>query len=205
MHSKNLLTAGQPLKNAKKVLILLHGRGASAQDILSITPHLNVQDYAIMAPQATGDSWYPYSFMAPTSQNEPWLSSAIDTVHRVVNDIISEGIPATQIWFAGFSQGACVCLEYVARHARKYGGVAAFTGGLIGAELQLEQYTGNFELTPLYIASGDPDPHVPVSRVFESASLLKKMGAQVTVKIFPGRAHTITSEEIADVNKLVFV
>src|SRR3954447_4549448 len=165
MHTKNIITAGKALDTADRVLIMLHGRGASAEDILSLSPYLNVNDYALIAPQATNHSWYPYSFMAPVAQNEPWLSSALSMIKEVVDEIISKGIPSENIYFIGFSQGACLTVEFVARNAAKYGGIVAFTGGLVGDRIYTDNYSGNFNQTPVFIGTSNPDPHVPVERV----------------------------------------
>lgn len=189
---------------AKRALVLIHGRGGSAEDILSLAGHLDVKDFALIAPEATGNTWYPYSFLAPPEQNEPWLSSALSLLGEVVNDIVAEGIAKENIFFAGFSQGACLMLEFVTRNAAKYGGVAAFTGGLIGDRIYAENYKGSFEQTPVFIGSGDPDPHVPVKRVEETVSVLTGMHANVTMKLYPGRPHTITADELALARRTVF-
>jgi phospholipase/carboxylesterase len=204
MHHKQIIQAGKTLNNDSKVLILLHGRGATAEDILGLAQHLAVEDFHLQAPQATNHTWYPYSFLAPPSQNEPRLSSAIGLLKEMVDDLKSKGVSTEQIYFAGFSQGACLTLEFVTRHAGKYGGVAAFTGGLIGDKIYEENYTGDFAGTPIFIGSSDPDPHVPVERVNASAAILEKMNAKVMKKIYPGMGHTIIQEEIELVNGFVF-
>jgi phospholipase/carboxylesterase len=204
MHKKNIVTAGKPLELAAKVLIMLHGRGASAEDILSMSSYLTVKDYALIAPQATNNTWYPYSFVAPTAQNEPYLSSALAVLNEVVEDLIDRGITAENIYFMGFSQGACLALEFVARHAIKYGGVAAFSGGLIGDMIYAENYKGNFDGTPVFIGSSNPDSHIPVTRVRESTNVLKSMGAEVTERLYPNMGHTINEDEIQLANTLVF-
>src|SRR5688500_6453531 len=135
MHSKNIVTAGIPLNEATKALIMLHGRGATAEDILSMSSHLNVKDYSLIAPQATNNTWYPFSFLMPPAQNEPWLSSALSLLKDVVTELNNKGLASENIYFTGFSQGACLTLEYVTRNATKYGGIAAFTGGLIGDKI----------------------------------------------------------------------
>lgn len=196
MHTKRIVEKGIDLKDAKKALIMIHGRGADAENILSLSDHLNVADFALLAPSATNNTWYPYSFIAPAIQNEPWLSSALNILHDLENEILASGIKTENIFFLGFSQGACLTLEYVARNAKKYGGVIAFTGGLIGAELNTSNYNGDFLQTPILIASGDPDPHVPVARVHESAVVLEKLNASVDVQIFPGMGHTIIEQEL---------
>lgn len=204
MHKKDILTAGKELNAQTKVLILLHGRGGSPEDILSLASYLDVNDFALLAPRATGNTWYPYSFMAPPAQNEPWLSSALALLKELVDDVYKKGIPSENIFFTGFSQGACLTLEFVARHATKYGGVAAFTGGLIGDKIYPENYGGDFQNTPVFIGTSDPDPHVPVERVYATANILRDMGASVTEKVYSNMGHTITQDEIDNANKLVF-
>lgn len=203
-HDKNTVTAGVPVATAKRALILLHGRGATAADIISLNSHLQLNDAAIFAPQANNNSWYPYSFMSPVAENQPALDSALKVVHELVTGIVKQGIPLDQVFFAGFSQGACLTLEYIGRNANKYGGAIAFTGGLIGAGLNRANYKGDFKQTPILISTGNPDPHVPVSRVEESQQILEEMNASVTVKIYPGRPHTISKEEIDLAKQLVF-
>jgi phospholipase/carboxylesterase len=202
MHQKKIISAGKKIPGAKNVLIMLHGRGGSAEDILSLASYLPVEDFALIAPQATNHTWYPYSFMTPPALNEPWLSSALALVKEIVQDLIQQGYKSEQIYFLGFSQGACLTLEFVARNAVKYGGVVAFTGGLIGDKINEENYTGDFAGTPVFIGSSDPDPHVPVERVHASTAVLKKMNAVVTEKIYPGMGHTINQDEIESASKI---
>ncbi len=204
MHSKQVVTAGKPLSDASSAIIMIHGRGADAADILSLASYIPVKDFAQLAPQATNHTWYPYSFMAPAEENEPWLSSAIGIIDEVVNDVIDAGIGRENIYLLGFSQGACLTLEYAARHAGRYGGVIAFTGGLIGADIDTGNYKGDFKQTPVFIGSSDPDPHVPTSRVLASAAILHSMNAVVTDKIYSGMGHTINEDEFKQVNKLIF-
>jgi phospholipase/carboxylesterase len=204
MHKKQIIFAGKKLSEAKKALIMVHGRGGSAEDILSLKSYLPVTDFALIAPQATNNTWYPYSFLAKPSENEPWLSSALSLLKETVNDINAAGIDSTNIYFLGFSQGACLTLEFVTRNAQKYGGVAAFTGGLIGDNIYMENYAGEFSGTPIFMGTSDPDPHVPVERVNASADILEKMKAIVTKKIYPNMGHTISPDEIETVNKLIF-
>src|SRR6478609_2362556 len=153
MHKKNIVMAGMPLEKANKALILLHGRGATAEDILGLVDHLHVNDYALVAPQATNYTWYPYSFLSPPKENEPWLSSALKLIEETVADITKAGVTPDNIYFVGFSQGACLTLEFVTRHAQQWGGVAAFTGGLIGDQLYKENYKGGFKNTPVFIGT----------------------------------------------------
>ncbi|MFT3823868.1 MAG: dienelactone hydrolase family protein [Chitinophagaceae bacterium] len=204
MHTKNIITAGKSLDEAEKVLVLLHGRGGSAEDILSLGNHLNVKDYALVAPQASGHTWYPYSFMAPPAQNEPFLSSALTVVKDLVNDLEAQGFAKGNIYFGGFSQGACLTLEFVTRNAARYGGVVAFTGGLIGDKVYRDNYTGDFGGTPVFIGTSNPDPHVPVERVYATSNILREMNAQVTEKVYANMGHTISQDEITQANALIF-
>jgi len=203
MHRKNIIYSGQQLAKAEKVLIMIHGRGGSAEDILSLSDHLVAGDFALLAPQATENTWYPYSFLAPVEQNEPWLSSALSLVGEAVSDVIAAGIKKENIFFLGFSQGACLTLEFTARNAARYGGIIAFTGGLIGSSIHRANYKGNFEGTPVFIGSSDPDMHVPVDRVHATTSVLQLMGAEVTEKIYKGMGHTINADEIQHANKIL--
>lgn len=192
---------GKSLQEATKVAVMIHGRGGTAQSILSLSQVLNLEDFALVAPQAPGNTWYPFSFMAPDQNNEPSFSQSIQTVHELVTDLKNKGFKSTQLYFIGFSQGACLALEYTTQHAQKYGGVIAFTGGLIGEEINSKKYSGNFEGTPVFIGSGFKDPHVPVSRIEASASLINKAGGDVTVKIYEDYDHTVRQEEMDWVNK----
>lgn len=198
-----IYTAGKKPGEAKKALIMVHGRGGSAADILSLAQHLDVKDYALFAPQAAQHSWYPYSFLALPSDNEPALSSALMALGEAVKEAEAAGIGKEQIYFLGFSQGACLTLEFVTRNAAKYGGVIAFTGGLIGDKVYEENYKGDFQQTPVFIGTSDPDPHVPVDRVLASTALLRKMNASVLEKVYPMMGHTITTEEIRQAEQWV--
>ena len=204
MHTKQVVIRGKKFGETKSALVMLHGRGADAEDILGLAGYFDVKEFSLLAPQATNNTWYPYSFMAPPPENEPWLSSALSLLTDVVNDIKAQGISPGNIFFLGFSQGACLTLEFVARNAARYGGVIAFTGGLIGDHIYLENYKGDFEGTPVFIASSDPDPHVPVARINETAEVLEKMNARVTKKIYKDMGHTINQDEIDTANKLIF-
>jgi phospholipase/carboxylesterase len=203
-HSKQIITGGQPAAQAQGALVMLHGRGASAGNILSLSHELHVDQLALYAPQAANNSWYPYSFMAPDRDNQPALNSAIDVIGQVVEQIISDGIPTKKIYFMGFSQGACLTLEYMARNAQRYGGAVAFTGGLIGQQLEPERYKGTFGGTPILITTGNPDSHVPLARVEESVALLNNLGADVQLKVYNGRPHTISMPEITLANQFIF-
>ncbi|MEO5893141.1 MAG: dienelactone hydrolase family protein [Ferruginibacter sp.] len=204
MHQKKIIAAGKKISEAKKVLIMVHGRGGSAEDILSLSAHLDVKDYALLAPQATGHSWYPQSFLAAPKSNEPWLTSAVQVLSDTVAEIVASGISKEHIYFLGFSQGACLTLEFVTRNAARYGGVVAFTGGLIGDKIYKENYHGDFAGTPVLIATSNPDPHVPVERVYASSNILRDMNANVTEKVYANMGHTISADEIEKANELVF-
>jgi phospholipase/carboxylesterase len=204
MHTRNIITAGKDLAAADRALILLHGRGGSAEDILSLADYLPVDGYALLAPQATGHSWYPYSFLEPPVRNQPWLRLALEGLNLLVEEVMAAGITRERIFLAGFSQGACLTLEFAARNAARYGGVAAFTGGLIGDRIYTENYKGDFEGMPFFIGTGDRDPHVPLERVDATVRLVRGMGAEVTEKVYPGRPHTIVADELEQAGKIVF-
>ena len=204
MHQKNIISAGRELNKDSKVLVMLHGRGANAKDILSLATYLDLTEFSLLAPQATNNTWYPYSFLAPVTENEPWLSSALNMLKEVLDDLLKLGIPAENIYFLGFSQGACLTLEFVARHANKYGGVVAFTGGLIGDKIYSDNYKGDFQNTPFFIGTSNPDPHVPVERVYATTNILKDMNAAVTEKVYDNMGHTINQDEMDNANRIVF-
>ena len=203
MHTKHIVTAGVEIEKATKVLILLHGRGATAESILSLTSHLSVNNFTLLAPQATNNTWYPYSFIAPVEQNEPWLSSALDIVKEVVTNINHNQISTENIYLLGFSQGACLALEFAARNATKYGGIIAFSGGLIGDTIHTENYKGDFAATPTFIGSSNPDFHIPVERVYASANILKEMNADVKEKLYNNMGHTINEDELLHANAIL--
>ncbi len=195
-HQKQVITRGKPLSETSKACNMIHGRGATAESILTLAEHLPLADFSLFAPQATNHSWYPYSFMAPIAQNQPALNSALEQIDDLVKTISDQGINSQHIYLLGFSQGACLTAEYVTRHARQYGGILIFTGGLIGQRLDTSNYQGHFASTPVLITTGDADPHVPVSRVEETVKIMEAKGAVITKKIYKARAHTILPEEI---------
>lgn len=204
LHIKNIKTAGQDTSEAEKVLILVHGRGGNAEDMLSLTRHLSLENFSILAPQATNHSWYPYPFLAPPIQNEPWLSSALALLKEIVKYLKAEGFTEENIYFLGFSQGACLITEFASRNATKYGGIAILSGGLIGDKIYTENYKGDFKGTPVFIGSSNPDLHIPVERIYASTNLLKEMRAEVTEKIYPNMGHMIHPNEIDLINQLIF-
>jgi predicted esterase len=198
-----VLRFGPTPEDARIVAILLHGRGASAEDILGLAQQFTVRDVAYLAPQAAGSTWYPHSFLAPLHQNEPWLGSALRVVGGLVERLSQRGIPPERLAIMGFSQGACLTLEFAARHARRYAAVVAFTGGLIGPAGTARNYAGNFEGAPIFIGSSDIDPHVPLERVRESTAVLSRMGADVNERIYPGMGHTINRDELEAADALL--
>jgi predicted esterase len=198
-----VLHTGTPLADAHGAVILLHGRGASAEDILGLAGPLRRPELAYLAPEAFGNSWYPQSFLAPREQNEPYLSSALEKIASLVAEIEAAGISRDRIVIAGFSQGACLTTEFAATHPARYAGLIAFTGGLIGPLGMDLRHEGDLGGTPALLLSGDPDPHVPWSRVEETAAELKRMGAEVMARRYPGRAHTVSGEEVELARRLL--
>jgi predicted esterase len=194
---------GTPLAEAFGAVVLLHGRGGSAEDILSLASDLYLPQLVYLAPQAAGNSWYPNSFLAPVEQNEPWLTSALRKVETILQMAKGAGISSDRVVIGGFSQGACLATEFVASHPRRYAGLIAFTGSLIGPPGADLKHPGDLAGTPVFFGSGDPDPHVPWRRVQESARSLSEMGAAVTTRRYENRPHTISAEEIDVAKKLV--
>ena len=195
-----VLRAGRDLASAAGAVILLHGRGASADDILGLADEFDMAELAYLAPQAPGNTWYPYSFLAPRAQNEPSLSKALATVGQLVEQT---GMPREKIVIAGFSQGACLATEFVVRHPARYGGLIAFTGGLIGPPEMKLDYAGDLGGTPAFLGAGDPDAHVPWQRVEQSAEVLTKLGAKVVIHRYAGMGHTINRDEIEEARKVL--
>lgn len=203
-HNLSIETGGLSLEKASKALIMIHGRGGSARDILSLSQYLQVDDFALLAPQATNHTWYPHSFIAPVDQNEPWLSSAIEIISEAVQRAVDAGIATENIFFFGFSQGACLSLEYLTRNAQKYGGAVAIIGGVIGEIINYDHYKGDFQQTPIFLGTSHPDLHVPLDRVNETRDILRDMNADVTVEVYENAGHTILQEEINWANKHIF-
>jgi len=198
-----VLRSGPSVEHARLVAIPLHGRGASAEDILGLAGDFSATDIAYLAPQAAGGTWYPHSFLAPLHQNEPWLGSALRVIESLLEAVEQQGVPPERVVLMGFSQGACLALEFAARHAQRYAAVAAFSGGLIGPPGTQRSHGGGFEGTPIFIGCSDSDPHVPLERVRESAALFRRMGASVDERIYPRMAHTIIADEIDAVDALL--
>lgn len=202
-HNQPVETAGQSLAGAQAAVILLHGRGATAASILMLAQELDQPAFAYLAPQAAGYTWYPQSFLAPIEQNEPNLSSALALVDDVLRRATGAGVPRERTILLGFSQGACLATEYAARNAGRYGGVVAFSGGLIGPPGTPRDYEGAFEDTPFFFGCSDVDPHIPVERVYESAEVVEAMGATVTTRIYPGMGHTVNEDELEAVRQMM--
>lgn len=196
--SGEVYTAGTPLDSAQGAVVLVHGRGASAADILSVFPALDdgTRKLAFLAPEAAGSVWYPDSFLAPRSNNEPWVGSALRKLDSILQLVAARGIPADRVIVAGFSQGACLATEFVASRPTRYAGLIAWTGGLIGATATDLSHAGDLMGTPTLQTSGDPDPFVPWDRVEASARLLETMNARVTTRRYPGKPHSVSADEI---------
>jgi phospholipase/carboxylesterase len=200
---QSVITHGSPIASARYAFVLLHGRGASAEDMVSLGRELADGHTALIAPQAAQHTWYPQSFLAPLEENEPWLSSALGKVAMCVEQCVGEGLHRGQLVIIGFSQGACLATEFVARNPDRYGALIAFTGGLIGPPGTTERHSGSLNGTPVLLSSGDPDAHVPWERVEQTASTLTQMGATVQIIRNANRPHTILPKEIRAAEKLL--
>ena len=201
-----VLVAGPPLARARAVTILLHGRGGSADDIAGLATVLAIDGLTFLVPEATGHTWYPQRFLAPLAANEPWLGSALDVVAALVGQASAAGVPPARIAIAGFSQGACLALEFVARTPARYGAAVAFSGGLIGPPDEPRPAVpagGSLAGTPVFLGCGDQDGHIPVASVQTSAAVLRGLGGDVDVRIYPGMGHTINQDEIAAARALL--
>jgi predicted esterase len=198
-----LVTQGPKPADARLTMILVHGRGASADDIIGLAEELQFDDVAYLAPQAAGNTWYPYSFLAPMEQNEPGISSAIRMLSRLLESLGEQGVDPERIAFLGFSQGACLALECTARHARRYAGVFALSGGLIGPPGTPRNYTGTFAGTPVFLGCSDIDPHIPLERVHESAEVFRRMGGNVDERIYPRMGHTVNHDELRAIQTIL--
>lgn len=195
--------AGVPMERAIAGAIFVHGRGADARDILSLAGEIDPGDVAFVAPEAAGHTWYPYSFLAPVEQNEPGISSGLRVLHGLVERFDAAGIPAGRLLLLGFSQGACLALEYAARHAQRFGGIAGLSGGLIGPPGAPRDYPGSFAGTPVFLGCSDEDPHIPKARVEETAGVLEGMGAVVTMRLYGDIGHEVSADELAFVREML--
>ncbi len=194
---------GVKLDQAQFALILIHGRGATAQDILTLTSELEAPDFAFLAPQAAGYTWYPYRFLEPVERNEPGISSGLQVIYDLINRLNENSIPAERIFLLGFSQGACLVLEYAARHPNRYGGIIGLSGGLIGPQISPDDYSGFLDHTPIFLGCSDVDPHIPRERVEESAIVFQKLNGNVTIRLYPGMGHIVNQDEIDIIQQMI--
>ncbi len=200
-----VLTWGAPVSSANAAMIMVHGRGASADDILSLAPAFEAPSVAYLAPQAAGHTWYPNRFFAPIPSNEPGVSSALSVLADIEARVLKEGVSPDAVFLLGFSQGACLVLEYAARNARRFGGVIGLSGSLIGPDDTRRDYAGSLKGTPVFMGCSDVDPHIPKERFQESAEVLKRLGANVTGRIYPNMGHVINEDEIEAVSEMIRV
>src|SRR6266516_7540914 len=198
-----VLHAGEPLQTARAAMLMIHGRGATAESILELTSQFTASGFAYPAPQAAHNSWYPNSFLAPIASNEPGLSSGLSVSQFLLTQITTAGIPLERAILLGFSQGACLSLEFVARHAQRYGGVACLSGGLIGPDGTPRNSSGSLVGTPLFLGCSDIDPHIPKQRVLHSTEVLERLGGNVTMRLYPGMGHSVNWDEIRFVQDMM--
>lgn len=191
------------INSAKSAMILIHGRGATAESILSLTGEFNEENYLFAAPQANGNTWYPYSFLAPIQENEQGIKSGLKVISDLIEKLNKSEIPDSEIILLGFSQGACLALEYAARNAKFYKGVLGLSGGLIGDRLDGKRYSGSFENCPVFLGCSDIDPHIPLERVNQTEAIMKKIGASVTKKIYKNMGHTINKDELNFIHSIL--
>jgi predicted esterase len=189
-------TRGGPPRESRGAVVMVHGRGRDTEDILSLADRLGEGSLAYLAPAARDGTWYPKSFIAPVEENEPSLSHALEVCDELVKGLVEQGVPQRQLVLAGFSQGACLAAEYAVRNAGPYGGILLFTGGLIGPPGTEWEHPGSFEGTPVFLGTSDVDEFVPVERVRESAEIFEAMGADVTLRVYPGMDHIVNDDEI---------
>lgn len=203
MHEFTVLQEGPPPESARKVLVVVHGRGANAASMLSLREYLSVDGFTLMLPEATNNTWYPYSFMMPRAQNQPWLDSALGTLERMSDELLASGVDPLDIYWLGFSQGACLVLEFVATQGNVYGGAFGLSGGLIGDRIEPERYTSKLHGMPIILGCSDIDSHIPLERVQETDHIFKGLGADVRTTIYPGMGHQINDDEIRQINEVL--
>ena len=201
--SQPVIFRGMPLSGARAAALMVHGRGATAEDILALADQFHLPEFAYAAPQAADNTWYPKRFLEPLENNEPWLSSALTFLEQTLQQIFDSGVPAERVVLLGFSQGACLALEFAARHARRYGAIAGLSGALIGPDDASRQYPGSLDGTPIFLGCSDVDPHVPKECVLQTAEVLQQLGGRVTAQLYPEMAHTVNQEEIEFVRALM--
>jgi predicted esterase len=198
-----VFTAGEPLDRAKAAMIMVHGRGATAESILTLADEVAQPGFVYLAPQARGYTWYPNSFLSPIPSNEPGISSGLAVLANLLDHLAGAGIPAEQTILLGFSQGACLSLEFAARHTRRYGGVAGLSGGLIGPDGAPRDYAGSLAGSPVFLGCSDVDFHIPQERVEHSAEVLRRLGGAVTMRLYPNMGHTVNEDEISFVRQMM--
>jgi predicted esterase len=198
-----VLTLGPEPSAARLTMIMAHGRGASADDMLALAAEFRTSDVAFLAPQAAGRTWYPYSFLVALEDNEPHLGSALRAISSLVDGLIAQQIPSDRIALLGFSQGACLSIEFAARHPRRYAGVFGLSGGLIGPPGTPRDYAGSLAGAPVFLGCSDIDPHIPLARVRETAEVFRRMGAAVDERIYPRLGHTVNTDEISAVTAVL--
>lgn len=195
---------GTDIDKASKAMIMIHGRGASAQSILGLSKEFdNIEDFVFLAPQASGYTWYPYSFLAPTENNQPGINSGLLVISNIIQKLNDQGISNENIFLLGFSQGACLASEFVARNPSKYAGLIALSGGLIGESIDFDSYKGNLEQTPVFLGCSDIDSHIPKERVNETEEVLNKLNGNVVKKLYPGMGHLVNEDEINSINEMI--
>lgn len=202
---QQLLQAGEMFDDAKAAMIMIHGRGATAGNILMLAENLDQPGFTYIAPQAANYTWYPYSFMAPIEDNEPGISSGLQVIADIFQNLEEKGIPYEKTILLGFSQGACLATEYAARNPRRYGGTVGLSGGLIGPEVSAQNYNGSLDGTPVFLGCSDIDPHIPKERVEETAEIFRQLGGDVTMRLYPNMEHTINEDEIDRVKEMMQV
>jgi predicted esterase len=200
---QRVLAAGAPLERAKAAMIMIHGRGAAAEDILSLADALNQPDFTYLAPQAAAYSWYPQSFLAPLASNEPGISSGLAVIAALFERLTDAGIGPERTILLGFSQGACLSLEFASRNARRYGGVVGLSGGLIGPNGTKWDYPGSLQGTPIFLGCSERDMHIPKERVQVSAEILQQQGGTVSARLYPHMGHTINDDELEAVRAMM--
>lgn len=200
---QTVLRVGPASTESALTMILVHGRGASAEDILGLAQELHLDDVTFIAPNAGGRTWYPYSFLAPIEQNQPGITSGLNLLARLVSEVEAQGVPADRIGLLGFSQGACLALEFAARNARRYAAIVGFSGGLIGPPGTPRSYSGTLAGTPMFLGCSDVDPHIPLERVRETAQVFRALDARVDERIYRDMGHTVNDDELAAARALL--
>jgi predicted esterase len=198
-----VLQAGVPLEEARLAMIMVHGRGASAEDMIGLAQELRTDGVTFLAPQARGNTWYPFPFLRPIAENEPGISSALNVLAGLTRSLEQQGVGADRLLLLGFSQGACLALEFAARQPRRYAGVVGLSGGLIGPDGTDRNYAGSLEQAPVFLGCSDRDPHIPLARVHETAGVFRRLGARVDERIYPAMGHTVNDDEIEAVRALL--